>query len=236
MVKNKFTLIELLVVVAIIGILSSLLIPSLSKARESAKRAACTSNLRQSGIAVYGYASDGDGYLCTNLFVNTLAAKPIYDDSNYKGRFNDGSTGYLETYLGDNDAAYNCPGSVHPQDFGIRDSITTRQGTYAGFSNFNYTIRKIEKNHINGPAQDRNRGWSNFQFKPILSDPVMDYSAWGGNWLNDQSVIHGNTGFLPILINDGRVHQFNRSKFPAIWPRLPWDYQYIMDPLLSQIN
>ena len=236
MIKRCFTLIELLVVVAIIGILSSILLPSLSKAREAAKRAACTSNLRQAGIAVYGYASDGDGYLCTNIFVNTLAAKPIYDTGDYKGKFNDGTIGYLEIYMGDNNGAYNCPGSEHPENFGTRASITTRQGTYAGFSDFNYTIRKIEKNHINGPGQDNNRGWTDYQFKPILSDPVIDYTAWGGDWLNDQSVIHGNTGFLPILINDGRVHQFNRSKFPAIWPRLPWDYAYIMNPLLQQIN
>jgi prepilin-type N-terminal cleavage/methylation domain-containing protein/prepilin-type processing-associated H-X9-DG protein len=44
---KKFTLIELLVVIALIGILLSILLPSLLSAREKAKRAVCQSNLRQ---------------------------------------------------------------------------------------------------------------------------------------------------------------------------------------------
>lgn len=48
--RNKFTLVELLVVIAAIGILASLLMPSLSKARNSSLGAICKSNLRQMGV------------------------------------------------------------------------------------------------------------------------------------------------------------------------------------------
>jgi len=56
--KRAFTLVELLVVMAIIAILAALLLPVLSRAKASAKRIACVSNVRQINLAVHLYADE----------------------------------------------------------------------------------------------------------------------------------------------------------------------------------
>jgi hypothetical protein len=59
--KNKFTLIELFIVVAMIAILVSILLPSLSKARESAKMVICLSNVSQQTRLIHLVGKDNNG-------------------------------------------------------------------------------------------------------------------------------------------------------------------------------
>ncbi len=79
--KKTFTLIELLIVVAIIGILMSMLLPSLSKARRAAKTAVSINNLKQIYLGSIQYVNSNDGL----FFVTT---------QNYHVRNNDNTTNW----------------------------------------------------------------------------------------------------------------------------------------------
>ena len=75
---KSFTIIELLVVIAIIGILLSIMLPSIQKARDKLKASVCLSNQKQLGVGLIVFSMDKDSFLPTNAAWNDNWQEKLY--------------------------------------------------------------------------------------------------------------------------------------------------------------
>ena len=76
--RHGFTLVELLVVIAIIGILVALLMPAVQAAREAARRAECSSHLRQIGIGLHNYHDSQGAFPPGSIFFGSCCSDESY--------------------------------------------------------------------------------------------------------------------------------------------------------------
>ncbi|MCH2207463.1 MAG: prepilin-type N-terminal cleavage/methylation domain-containing protein [Lentisphaerales bacterium] len=141
--NKRFTLLELLVVIAIIGILVTILVPSLVKARQAAFQGVCASNMKQIGYTHFTYSVDSNAYVppASNLEIGASS----FNGSNDNVTWDDAMMDYVGYELSvseknreflkvadhpDFPRMFHCPADpiIEGQNGGIRRSYSMSEG------------------------------------------------------------------------------------------------------------
>ena len=112
--RAGFTLIELLVVIAIIAILASILLPALTRAKETARKVSCTSNVKQCMLAYRMYVDDHNGWGCPSY--SEAKIPPSLDIPGNPSSLTWGQILFYAGYL-TNRPAFTCPEMLPMVDF-----------------------------------------------------------------------------------------------------------------------
>lgn len=214
--KKGFTLIELLVVIAIIGILASMLLPTLQKARERARQIRCMTNLKQIYTAMIEYGNDYDGIIVP-YWDNVM---PTWDDK--LKPYTKGGTNTFYRRRQDHSSFYEymlfyCP---------TRHALGHQFSNNGWYTNYAANVRVMRRPKTNRPADPFNpnsgqlahdegsKRFSDFKYPDrigILFETglVMGHLV-GRIGMNPQIDFQHNDKTNVLFLN-GEVHDFKRA-------------------------
>ena len=199
---KNFTLVELLIVVAILGILASLLLPSLSKARDKARDVLCKNNLKQLYLLQMLFADDNDNQVYAHHLRGRFMIETGWNNGSESGNFHANGEQLFEPYLGKDDVnnkidLYRCPSSEYNSTDGAWIAGATNGRNYNGFMRSNYSEpQTLDDLTIHNWNAGHNPPFKNATRKPFMYDFVMETS---------KGDFHGNTGKFNLAVTDGSV-------------------------------
>jgi len=243
-----FTLIELLVVVAIIAVLAALLLPALGAAREAAKVAQCTGQLRQSGLAIALYADDYADWIPPFGFYQChpvqayrqwyIAAPAGTDGTCGSGAYPEGGLGRIfPEYVKDYRIFY-CPDSTNGsfiKDYYWTPTPMQSAGVAAG-GNIKYT--QLGYYYTGGwKSPNPNCGFGDARYQcqrrlsevnmTLVQDPLEQDTSSGAWSVNHPSAAKRSPNGGNFLFTDGRVQWGGARGLSFIG--VPWGGAWVGD-------
>lgn len=227
--RKGFTLVELLVVIGIIALLVSVLIPSLSKARERAVEIKCQSNLRQLMTAWLMFAAEHKGHLPGNW---NDQGRPNVEERDWlfggSGVLTSAPTnGTIYRYTNNNSQIYRCP-TRNETRVGLGGPfVSNGQFDYPSFLLFTgASITRVPTQaRFKYPARNRDE----MAPTPVIveegSEFINSSNMDGGHSNIDPMSNHHRGGAFYAAI-DGSVHYFRERKNPKDKSETPtaWDW------------
>lgn len=200
--RRAFTLVEVLVVIGIIGVLIALLLPALTRARESAKQVKCAAQLRSLGQALYSYASQFRGTTPAWSNWHIPGGDGTGEDSPGPGWTEQLASLYADPL----NPVYNCPS--FPEDRRINYFITGRYSYKTGRQNMKFSeIKRASEFIISGDCTQQGLYPKNFGTTSFTEDDCDkdDATQEGVVFSSTPGGLSIHRGGNNVLFADGHV-------------------------------